>query len=212
MSDKPQQRQAWRAGLALATALASSCATAPPPPLDRFEATLAAQPSATAALEQWCAANRLGDPPTVVADVLPTPAPPEPADLCVLLDVPAGTPLGYRHVRLSCGGTTLSLAHNWYVRGRLTPAMNDTLAHSRLPFGKVAADLHFRRERLAGARAGTAGLRGIGAIDGACPPDTVLAHRALLRLPDDHPLALVVECYTPANLGGDRSAARRGTH
>lgn len=120
------------------------------------------------------------------------PATPEPADARALLQVPPAAPLGYRHVGLSCGGRTLSVAHNWYVPERLTPAMNATLAATRTPFGKVAAPLDFRRERLDSRR----GARP------ECPADTILSHRALLRLPDGRPLALLVECYTRENLAG----------
>ncbi|MDE2621396.1 MAG: hypothetical protein KGL54_14645, partial [Sphingomonadales bacterium] len=95
-----------------------------------------------------------------------------------------------RHVRLTCGPATLSLAHNWYVPERLSPAMNRTLATTHVPFGKVAAPLGYRRERL-----GTLARRAP-----QCPPGTVLAHRAVLRLPDGRGLALLVECYTAANL------------
>lgn len=154
-----------------------------------LETTLAAQDSATAALGQWCAARHL-EPATVTAalvkgeDALPPP------DLDTTLALPEAGEPGYRHVRLSCGGRVLSEAHNWYVPQRLTPAMNAALAATDTPFGKVAAPLGFRRERL-------------GTVHGAapgCPRDTVLSHRALLRLPNGAPLALVVECYTPAAL------------
>ncbi len=56
--------------------------------------------------------------------------------------------------------------------------------------GKVAAALRFTREPIASARRG----------DPGCPEGAISAHRALLRLPDGQPLALVVECYTAANL------------
>lgn len=120
---------------------------------------------------------------------------PPPADLRRLLGADAQTAIGYRHVRLSCGAppagpVVLSEAHNWYLPSRLTAEMNATLAGSDTPFGKVAAPLHFARERL-DSRRGRAP---------ACPARTVLSHRALLRLPDGRPLALVVECYTAANL------------
>lgn len=128
----------------------------------------------------------------MVADTLATPAPAEPADARRLLGLPADAPLGYRHVRLSCGKATLSVAHNWYVPARLTPAMNATLSGTRTPFGKVAAPLGFKRERLDARR----GPRP------ECPADTILSHRALLRLPDGRPLALLVECYTRSNLVG----------
>lgn len=172
--------------------LLSGCAGPQARRLRRFEATLAANDSATRALEQWCAVERLGDPPDVTAEVLDTAPPREPADVRSLLGVGAKTPLGYRHVRLSCQGATLSLAHNWYVPDRLTPDMNRALAASHVPFGKVAAPLGYRRERLSSRR-------GPGRD---CPTGTILSHRALLRLPDGRALALLVECYTAANLSG----------
>lgn len=107
-----------------------------------------------------------------------------------MLDVDTNQSIGYRHVRLSCGGSVLSVAHNWYVPSRLPPEMNASLETSDTPFGKVIALLHFTRERLASKR---------GPAEG-CPRDTVLSHRGLLRLPDGQPVSLVVECYTRANL------------
>lgn len=180
---------ASRAVGALAVLALSACAAAPRSDLlDRFEATLAAQDSATAALGTWCAARNFAAPATVSAAVLPGGTHSAPIDLPALLQSQAAT--GYRHVRLSCGGRVLSEAHNWYVPARLTPAMNAMLAASDTPFGKVAAPLRFTRERLSSQRGAGTG----------CPADTILTHRALLRLPDGAPLALVTECYTPANL------------
>ena len=69
--------------------------------------------------------------------------------------------------------------------------MNRQLAETQVPFGRVAASLAFTREPLASARRG----------DPACPAGAISTHRALLRLPDGQPLAMVVECYTEANLG-----------
>ena len=156
-----------------------------------LEQALAAQDSATAALGAWCAARHIADPATITAtpvageDALPPP------DLDDTLHLSDAQSAGYRHVRLSCDGTVLSEAHNWYAADRLTPEMTATLATTDTPFGKVAAPLHFRREPLGAVR---------GAIAG-CPATTVLSHRALLRLPSGEPLALVVECYTPMALG-----------
>ena len=72
--------------------------------------------------------------------------------------------------------------------------MNRALADSDTPFGKVAAPLRFTREALTHSPDQSA----------ACPPHIVSWHRALLRLPDGRPLALVVECYTAANLAPSR--------
>lgn len=163
--------------------------------LPAFEHTLAAQDSATAALSRWCAVRQLAQPARITASAVHDADAPLPANLRLLLGTDLAAAIGYRHVRLACGSppggaVVLSEAHNWYLPGRLTPAMNSTLAISDTPFGKVVAPLHFTRERL-DARRGRAA---------ACPAHTILSHRALLRLPDGRPLALVVECYTAANL------------
>lgn len=172
--------------------LAASCTGPQARRLRRFEQTLAGNDSATAALRQWCAAEGIADPSQIVARPVPDATAAEPADLRALLRIDPAEPLGYRHVRLVCADTILSEAHNWYVPARLTPAMNAALAATDTPFGTVAAPLGFRRERLAVTHGPAPG----------CPAGTILSHRALLRLPDGAPLALLVECYTAANLGG----------
>lgn len=158
--------------------------------LGQFEQTLAARDSATAALGEWCAARRLADPPRIVALRVRGEDAPLPSDARALLRVGSDTVPAYRHVRLSCGGLTLSEAHNWFVPSRLSPEMNAALATTDTPFGTVAAPLHFTRERLQAIR---------GRADG-CPAGTVLSHRAVLRLPDGQPISLVVECYQRGGL------------
>ncbi|MDP3907911.1 hypothetical protein [Novosphingobium sp.] len=176
------------AATALAALVLPACASPQPDVLDRFEATLAAHDSATAALGSWCAQHGMASPARITAAVLPGGMRTDPPDLAALLQLDA--PPGYRHVRLSCGGRVLSEAHNWFVPQHLTPAMNAALAASDVPFGKVAAPLRYTRQRLSS-------LRGAGP---GCPDATILTHRALLRLPDGAPLALLTECYTAANL------------
>ncbi len=158
--------------------------------LTRFERTLAAQDSATAALGAWCRARGIADPPVITAARITDPAPAPSAETRAELQVGPDEPVGYRHVRLSCGATVLSVAHNWYVPARLTPAMNQTLDTSDTPFGRVAAPLAYTRRRLGEKH---------GALPG-CPAGTVLAHRAALYLPDGRPLSALIECYTAANL------------
>jgi hypothetical protein len=169
-------------------ACSPGCTTAPG--LADFERTLAAQDSATAALGDWCRAQHIADPPIVSAQRIIGEDLPPSASVRVILDVDANQSIGYRHVRLNCGGHVLSVAHNWYVPSRLPPAMNAALETSDTPFGGVIAPLHFTRERLESTH---------GAAEG-CPRQTVLSHRGLLRLPDGQPVSLVVECYTRANL------------
>ncbi len=174
------------AGFSALALLLAGCVQTPMP---AFEHTLAAQDSATAALGEWCAARHLAEPARITASPVHDADAPPPADLGQLLGANPEAGIGYRHVRLSCGALVLSEAHNWYLPGRLTPAMNATLATSDIPFGKAVAALHFTRHPL-DSRRGTAP---------GCPTQTILSHRALLRLPDGQPLALVVECYTVAN-------------
>lgn len=158
--------------------------------LAAFEATLAAHDSATEALRTWCDARGIANPAQITArPVGGTPAKP-PKGLRRLLGIGPREPLGYRHVELTCGNRVLSSAHNWFVPGRLTTAMNAALAATHVPFGKVAAPLHYRREPL---EILTKPPRG-------CPVNTISAHRALLRLPDGRALAYVLECYTSDNL------------
>ncbi|MFN3516019.1 MAG: chorismate--pyruvate lyase family protein [Novosphingobium sp.] len=158
--------------------------------LAAFEANLAAHASATEALRQWCQQRGIADPAEIIAVQVSGADMAPPADIHALLGVSSDEPLGYRHVRLTCGSRVLSDAHNWYVPARLTAEMNRQLAETQVPFGRIAASLAFTREPLASARRG----------DPACPTGAISTHHALLRLPDGQPLATVVECYTEANL------------
>ena len=157
--------------------------------IEQFERLLAAHDSATAALREWCARRGLGT--ALRADVLDRTVPQPAAEMRAMLGLSSDQPLGFRLVRLRCGDLILSEARNWYAAGRLSAAMNHALDHSAVPFGEVAAPLGFRRERL-DTQAGTAR---------PCPPGTIVAHRALLRLPDGQPLAYLEECYASGILG-----------
>lgn len=173
--------------LAGGAALLSACASQGR--LAQFEAHLAAHDSATEALRTWCAAQGIAANPVITVQFIRGSDEPPPGGLRARLGVGPDEPLGYRHVRLSCNGVALSEAHNWYVAARLTPEMNRALAESDVPFGRVAAALGFTREALPKKGAN-------------CPEGIISVHRALLRLPAGQPLALVVECYTAANLEG----------
>ncbi len=152
-----------------------------------FEAVLNAQDSATAALRQWCELRHIAAPSEIRAARVGGGMASPPADLRRRLKLRRDETFAFRHVRLTCGETVLSEAYNWYVPSRLTPAMNAALAASDTPFGTVAGPLRFRRQRLGSERA-------------LCPAASITAHRARLILTDGKPLALLVECYTPANL------------
>lgn len=160
------------------------------PTLSRFERTLAANDSATAALQQWCAARGIATPATIVAESDRSEQEDASPAIRAALGVAAEEPLAFRHVRLRCGDTVLSDAKNWYVPARLTPAMNTTLETTRTPFGTVVRPLGFHRVRLESRRGRAA----------ECPPGTVLSHKAVLRLSDGRGISFVTECYTRANL------------
>ena len=160
------------------------------PTLEEFEAVLARHDSATRALEEWCALRGMADPARIAAQSLAPAADGVPDAVREALRPGPGEKVALRNVRLVCGDAVLSVAWNWYVPGRLTAAMNAALQGTDTPFGKVVSPLGFRRRSLAT-------LRG---PDGNCPADTVSTHRAMLILPDDRPLAYLVECYTAANL------------
>lgn len=171
----------------LPIALVAGCTGTPH--VDDLQRLLARHDSATAALGEWCRLRGMADRPVIAAERIADRLPPSPETLR-LLEAEPGEPIGYRHVRLSCGGVALSIAHNWYLPGRLTAEMNRTLDTTDTPFGRVAASLGYTRRRLEERR---------GPLPG-CPADTILSHRALLELPDGRPLSVLIECYTPGNL------------
>ncbi|WP_235037571.1 MULTISPECIES: hypothetical protein [unclassified Novosphingobium] len=160
------------------------------PTLADFEATLRRHDSATLALEEWCTIRGLAYPARVTAQTLAQTNAALPANLHEALGIASDEAFALRNVRLSCGGAVLSVAWNWYVPSRLTAPMNEALARSDAPFGKVVAPLGFRRKSLSMV-AGPAEN---------CPADTISTHQAMLVLPDGRPLAYLVECYTAANL------------
>lgn len=182
-----------KGALALTPALALVGCVTPRsgPTLRGFEQALRAQDSATAALGQWCARYHIADPARIVAVPAGGPQPGNLAAIRAALEVGPNEKIGFRHVLLECGNTVLSDAYNWFVPGRLTPRMNHILETTHTPFGKVVAPLEFRRERLTSEQGAAT----------ACPANTILSHRAVLRLPSGKPISLVSECYTPAALG-----------
>jgi chorismate-pyruvate lyase len=172
--------------------------------LQSLELALLTQDSATLVLEQWCNAHRLGPANArIVADRDPQAARPPTAEQRRLLGVQEREPVRYRRVRLRCGTHVLSDAENWYVPGRLTPAMNAALDASDTPFGKVVQPLHFRRQTLSAKLLWTPVPSGWDqgvAIDDSAKPIEVPAHvienQGLLVTPDGVPFSLVVERYT----------------
>jgi hypothetical protein len=155
-------------------------------PLARLKQDLARGPSATEVLTHWCGDLHFADPPQIHAEQVPEYHPPH-AGVRALLKVSTREPIGYRRVRLTCGGHVLSEADNWYVPARLTPAMNHMLETSDTPFGTVVKPLDFHRLTLS-----------------ALPMQqgrTVFQVRALLLTPENRPISLVVENYQQDLLG-----------
>ncbi len=177
--------------LAAASLPLAGCAHNPvDPTITAFEANLSSHASATQALQEWCDRRAIAPGATIRVEFVHDSDAAAPADLRTILGVGPGDVLGYRRVRLLCGDKVLSDAHNWFVPARLTPDMNRQLSETQIPFGRIAASLNFTREPLSAARRG----------DPGCPADAISTHRARLVLPDGHPLAYVVECYTFANV------------
>lgn len=181
-----------RAGVLMLAMMISGCSGSQR--LTDFRATLAAQQSATVALEQWCAKAGIATPARIEAITLDnadsgdgktTPA------IRAALGVDSAEPVKVRHVRLECGGVVLSDARNWLVPARLTPAMNQTLATTHTPFGKVVASLIPMRQPLPPGMPSPA----------PCPPRTITHVTAILHRNDGQPISLVSECYTRANIG-----------
>ncbi len=214
----PTRRLAVRGAIALAVfwlPLAGSARAAPDWP-DSFAARLAAQalvqelradllsePSATATLERWCRVHTIAPEARITAARQHDAAVPPSAEQRARLQIDAAEPVGYRHVRLICGGVVLSEAENWYVPSRLTQEMNRVLDSTDTPFGKAVQALAFKRATLSSRLLwrplpedwatvppdGTGGVLGV--------PAQILQNRALLsRGTDGLPFAEVVETYT----------------
>ncbi|GCE84736.1 hypothetical protein [Komagataeibacter diospyri] len=190
-----------------------SCLAAglPDTPLDRarvllavqqLEITLLTHPSATLALEYWCATHHMADRPVVVARKM-TLAAPDPVPERVRADLGASTtqPIRHRQVQLVCGTHVLSVADNWYVPDRLTADMNTALDGTDAAFGHVVAPLHFSRDRLEFTRLWSpwpGGPQGAGGV--ITPPAAIVRQRAVLRDTHGQPFSEVVETYTDQTL------------
>lgn len=169
--------------------------------------------SATAVLESWCASRGLADPARVTAEKIADPAPPDDAKARALLAADPGEPLGYRHVRLTCGGKVLSEARLWYRRKSLTPEMLETLARTDAPFGRVVASLRPSRQTLAVTwlwRPLAADFwRQSGLLRPAPPPPPALfRHEAALYDGNRVPFAYVEETYLKGVLERGRPLSR----
>ena len=112
-----------------------------------------------------------------------------------ILCLTASEPLRYRRVRLLCGPLVLSEAENWYVPQRLTPAMNDLLDRTDMPFGKAAAGLAFERHTVSSTLLFSP--EACATNDGRLAiPERLFCNRAILTLGQDRlAFAELVETY-----------------
>ena len=181
--------------------------------VQELEITLRTHPSATLALEDWCATHHMAVRPVVVAQKVALPQPdPVPARVRADLGVSATQPVQHRQVRLACGPYVLSVADNWYVPALLTPQMNATLEGTDTSFGHVVAPLHFTRERLEFARLWSPWPGGAAGAMIVAPAE-IVRQRAVLRDGQGRPFSEVVETYTDQTLvfapeGQERGPAR----
>ena len=172
--------------------------------LQTLNADLLSNDSATLTLDRWCAAHELASPAKIVAERIHADDKTPPGEVRGLLSVGAADEVRYRHVRLRCGEHVLSEADNWYVPGRLTPQMNETLDTSDTAFGRAVQALHFKRRTLSARLLWSPLPEGweMGAKlpqrtrKGLRIPAEIIQHQAVLALPDGTPFSVVVETYT----------------
>jgi len=120
-----------------------------------------------------------------------------------LLEIGPTEPVVYRRVDLKCGSHILSQADNWYVPGRLTPAMNSALQTTDIPFGRAVAPLHISRRTIAVTflwRPLPQGWEMEPPFAGhpshrLVVPEALFEHRALVFAGDGKPIAAVDETY-----------------
>lgn len=159
-----------------------------------LQSELLSKPSATEVLEAYCK-SRLG-PKTesVHAEILKRTRKVRGfADVRKDLRLRPGESLSYRKVRLHCGAVALSVADNWFVPERLTESMNQALAESDIPFGKIVSPLGFRRK--------TQGTRWNSSRHARQVDRWVFENRALLIDAQQRPFSVLRERYLHSLLG-----------
>lgn len=177
--------------------------------IESFNTRLLEAKTATSALENWCRDHRLAPDPTIRAKFIVGVERPLTADQRRRLQIGESEPVKYRYVALTCGDHVLSEAENWYVPSRLTIAMNDSLANTDVPFGRVVEDLKpvrktFMIEVLWRPLADQPPVEEAHAQEpaaGLAVPRFVLRHSALVYTDDGAPFAEVRESYTRDILG-----------
>ncbi len=165
---------------------------------------LLASRSATLTLEKWCSDHRLAAEPKILAKLVRGREKPASPETRQRLQVSAEEPVKHRYVQLTCGDRVLSEADNWYVPGRLTPEMNQTLETTETPFGKAVQALGFYRQTIAaevlwsplpeGWELGV-GDRPVDVKGNLAIPEALLQHRAVLYSREQKPFSEVNEVY-----------------
>lgn len=176
--------------------------------LQTLNAELLSHDSATAVLQALCD-RRDPTAPRIRARRLPATDDAETlARIRRELGAPADAVVKRRRVELTCGAVVLSRADNWYLPGRLTPAMNTALETTDTPFGVVVRPLAFQRRTLSATLLFEPLPTGWEARPPAAftapvsPPADVLQHRATLQSGDGRAFSLLVETYTRHVLTG----------
>lgn len=170
--------------------------------LATLNADLLSHDSATLTLERWCGAHHLAVSDRIRVELVRGAERPAGAEVRRDLAVGAEEPVGYRRVRLSCGGLVLSETDNWYVPRLLTPEMNQVLDETDTPFGRAVLELHFSRHTLGaemlwqplapGWEMTGLPADGVGFLE--IPPE-LLRHRAVLTNAEGVVFSAVVETH-----------------
>ncbi len=176
--------------------------------IEHLNGELLASRSATLTLEHWCGVQGLSAQPRLVARRTPE-VKEASTETRARLQVGPEVKLGVRHVELMCGDKVLSVADNWYVRERLTAAMNQALDETDTPFGRVVAPLAPERKTLGVTwlwRPLAESFAVSPSLEAESPrPPFLFVHHALLAPPNGPPIAEVEERYTSAVLDFPRT-------
>jgi hypothetical protein len=174
--------------------------------MQTLNARILSSRSATASLEDWCAARGLASEPKVTARLVTGVAKVPTREQLDRLQVAEAEAVRYRRVQLACGDRVLSEADNWYVPGRLTPEMNRLLDTTDTPFGRAVQPLRPHRQTLAVTVLWQAMPEGWERrpLEALCDvataplalPEHLFEHRAILYASDGRPFSEVSERYT----------------
>lgn len=172
--------------------------------LSELSVALLSRDSATLVLDEWCSRHRIDPAAEIVAERVRTAQADPPPEVRAALRLAASETVAHRHVLLKCGARILSEADNWYVPGRLTPAINHALDTTDIAFGRAALTLRFKRSNISSSRLWSPLPAGWEHLpEEAWPraktlaiPPFVLENRAVLVVSRDLPISFVIERYT----------------